>query len=64
MVELEGRVKRARVQVATDVARLTLGALQDLGLPISDRDSMLAKDMITTAAFTQPGQGRLGAEED
>ena len=65
MVELEGRVKRARVQAATDVARLTLGALQDLGLPISDRDRMLAKDMITTAAFSQPGQGQLGgAEED
>ncbi len=29
MVELEGRAKRARVQAAVDVARLTLGALQD-----------------------------------
>ncbi len=47
-----GRCKRARVQAAPDVARLTLGALQDLGLPTSDRDKMLAKDMITTAAFT------------
>ena len=63
-MELEGRVKRARVQAATDVARLTLGALQDLGLPISDRDRMLAQDMITTAAFTQPGQWQLGAEKD
>ena len=61
MVELEGRMKRARVQAATDVARLTLGALQDLDLPVSDRDSMLAKDMITTAAFTQ---GQLMAEDD
>ena len=61
MVELEGRAKRARVQAATEVARLTLGALQDLGLPVSDRDRMLAKDIITTAAFTQPGQGQLGA---
>ncbi len=60
LVELEGRVKRARVQAATDVARLTLGALQDLGLRTSDRDRMLCKDMITTAAFTQPGQGQLG----
>ena len=64
MVELEGRVKRARVQAATDVARLTLGALQDLGLPTSDRDRMLAKDLLATAAFTQPGQGQLMAEED
>ena len=63
MVELEGRAKRARVQAATDVARLTLGALQDLGLPVSDRDKMLAKDMITTAAFT-PAQGQLGTAED
>ena len=61
MVELEGRMKRARVQAATDVARLTLGALLDLGLPVSDRDRMLAKDMITTAAFTQ---GQLLADND
>ena len=64
MVELEGRMKRARVQAATDVARLTLGALQGLGLPVNDRDRMLAKDMITTAAFTQPGQGQLMSDED
>ena len=66
MVELDGRVKRVRVQAATDMARLTLGALQDLGLPTSDRDRMLCKDIITTAAFTQSGQGPLegGAGED
>ena len=59
MVELEGRAKRARAQAriegvreANEVARLTLGALQDLGLPVSDRDRMLAKYMITTAAFS------------
>jgi hypothetical protein len=57
IAELEGRMKRARVQAATDVARLTLGALQDLGLPVSDRDRMLAKDIITTAAFTQQREG-------
>ena len=61
MVELEGRMKRARVQAATDVARMTLDTLRDLGLPISDRDKMLAKDMITTAAFT--GQGQLAVED-
>ena len=60
MVELEGRVKRARVQSATEVARMTLGALQDLGLPVSDRDKMLAKDMITTAAFVN---GQLAVED-
>ena len=61
IVELEGRMKRARVQAATDVARMTLDTLRDLGLPISDRDKMLAKDMITTAAFT--GQGQLAVED-
>ena len=30
---------------------------------MSDRDKMLAKDMITMAAFT-PGQGQLGTKED
>ena len=61
LLELESQAKRIRVQAATDVARLTLGALQDLGLPVSDRDKMLAKDMITTAAFTQ---GQLETAED
>ena len=55
-------MKRARVQAATDVARMTLDTLRDLGLPISDRDKMLAKDMITTAAFT--GQGQLTDDKD
>ena len=62
IVELEGRMKRARVQAATDVARMTLDTLRDLGLPVSDRDKMLAKDMITTAAFT--GQGQLTDDKD
>ena len=62
IVELEGRMKRARVQAATDVARMTLDTLRDLGLPISDRDKMLAKDMITMAAFT--GQGQLTDDKD
>ena len=53
LTELDGRVKRARVQAATDVARLTLGALSDLGLPVSDRDKMMAKDIITTAAIAE-----------
>ena len=56
MVELEGRTKRARVQAATDVARLTLGALQDLGLPVSDRDRMLAPARAGAAG----GRGRQG----
>ena len=70
---MEGRVKRARAQAhiedvraANEVARITLDSLRELGLPTSDRDRMLAKDMITTAAFTQPGQRQLegGAGED
>ena len=61
LTELEGRVKRARVQAATDVARLTLGALNDLGLPVSDRDRIMAKDIITTAAFS--GQPALQEED-
>ena len=53
MLELDCQVKRIRAQTAADVAKTTLDALRDLGLPVSDRDKMLAKDMITTAAFTQ-----------
>jgi len=51
LLELEGRAKKARVEIASSVVRTTLESLSDLGLPISDRDKMLAKDIITTAAF-------------
>ena len=58
VAELQNRTKRARLQEAQDrvqsaaeVARLTLSSLQDLGLPICDRDRALCKDIITTAAF-------------
>ena len=57
-------VERIRVRGATDVAKTTLDALRDLGLPISDRDKMLAKDMITTAAFTQGQLEDRGEEAD
>ena len=54
------------MRAANEVSRITLDTLRELGLPISDRDRILAKDMITTAAFTQPGQRQLegGAGED
>lgn len=68
LMEMDGRLKRARVQAATDVARLTLGALTDLDLPVSDRDRMLCKDIITTAAFTREhyftGTGHRLEDED
>ena len=56
-------VERIRVQGAIDVATMTLDGLKNLGLTVSDRDRMLAKDMITTAAFTQ-GQLEDGGEAD
>jgi len=55
LAELDSRLKRARVEVvhaATDMARLAIGALADLALPVTDRDRMMAKDLITTATFT------------
>ena len=52
LLELDGRAKKARVEIASSVVKTTLGSLTDLGLPISDRDKMLAKDIITNAAFT------------
>ena len=57
-------VERIKVQGATDLATMTLDALRNLGLPISDRDRMLAKDMITTAAFTQGQLEDRGEEAD
>ena len=63
-VQAAADVERIRVQAATDVATITLDALKNLGLPISDRDRMLAKDMITTAAFTQGQLEDRGEEAD
>jgi len=54
LAELDSRLKRARVEVvhaATDMARLAISALTDLALPVTDRDRMMAKDLITTATF-------------
>ena len=64
LLEMDCQAKRIRVQCATDVAKTTLDALRDLGLPISDRDKMLAKDMITTAAFTQGQMQDMWEEAD
>ena len=38
LTDLEERIERTRVRATTDVARLTLGALTDLNLPVRDRD--------------------------
>ena len=51
LAELEAQAMRARVQVAADVARLALHTLRELGLCVSDHDLLLAKNMITEAAF-------------
>jgi hypothetical protein len=61
MVELEGRLKKSRVQAASDVVRITLTTLTDMNLGISDRDKMLCKDIMTTAAFAnmQPGSSNV-----
>jgi hypothetical protein len=61
MVELEGRLKKSRVQTASDVVRITLTTLTDMNLGISDRDKMLCKDIMTTAAFAnmQPGSSNV-----
>jgi hypothetical protein len=64
MIQLECVAKRARVQSATDIARLTLLTMTELNLPISDRDRMLAKDIITTAAFTEEGGGTTSTDRD
>ncbi len=42
------------MQSVSEAVTLGLRALQDLGLPIDDRDRMRAKDMINTATFEHP----------
>ena len=51
LVELEAQARRASVQAAADVARNALDTLRELGLSVSDHDLLLAKNMITEAAF-------------
>ena len=51
IVSLEGRIKKARVEAVIESVALGMRALTDLGLPVSDRDRMQAKDMINTATF-------------
>ena len=64
LLELDGRAKKARVEIASSVVRTTLASLSDLGLPISDRDKMLAKDIITNAAFTPDAADRQNREDN
>jgi hypothetical protein len=59
IIQLECIAKKARVQSATDIARLTLLTMAELNLPISDRDKILCKDIITTAAFVESGSGSI-----
>ena len=63
-MELDGRAKKARVEITSSVVRTTLASLSDLGLPISDRDKMLAKDIITNAAFTPDAADRENHEDN
>ena len=51
LAELEAQARRASVQAAADVARNALDTLRELGLCVSDHDLLLAKNMITEAAF-------------
>ena len=54
IVELDARIKRARVQGVCDAVAVGLQALKDLDLPIDDRDRMRAKDLINQATFEAP----------
>ena len=64
LLELDGRAKKARVEIDSSVVKTTLGSLADLGLPISDRDKMLAKDIITNAAFVAGTDDREKEDSD
>ena len=51
MTELEGRIKKAKVQAVVDTVTMGAQALVALGLTMDDRDRMRAKDMISQATF-------------
>jgi hypothetical protein len=51
MIELEGQIKKARVQAVVDTVTLGAQALEALGLRMDDRDRIRAKDLISQVTF-------------
>ena len=54
IVEIERRIKRARIQSGTGAVSMGMQALKDLGSSIDDRDRMRAKDLINQATSEAP----------
>ena len=63
LVAIERQIRKMRVESVTESVSIGLRALQDLGLPIDDRDRMRAKDMINQATFETPGSS-VALQED
>ena len=51
VMELQGRIKRARVVSINDTLQIGFRALHDLGLTPSDRDLIYARDLLSTAMY-------------
>ena len=53
IAEIDGRIKKTRLRDIAECVTLNLWTLQDLGLPVDDRDRMRAKDMLNSTTHAQ-----------
>jgi len=51
VVELEGRLKRARVESAGAAIEAGFGVMRNLGIEPNERDQLMARDVLSTAMF-------------
>ena len=53
LTELDGRIKRARLESASEGVLLHFKTMKQLELPMDDRDKMRARDLMNTALHGQ-----------
>ena len=63
ITELDGRIKRARVQAVVDTVTMAAEALAAIGMAMDDRDRIRAKDMISEVTFGPQAGPNAGQDE-
>ena len=54
-IELQGQLKRARVENASSAITTGFRAMEQLGIPPTERDRLMARDILSTAIFFSDG---------
>ena len=57
-VELQGQLKRARVESAGAAIEAGFSLMEGLGIPPTERDRLMARDVLSTAIFCADGPSR------